>query len=131
MEEDTTNQKPITTHPIQIKAYVLLFLMAALLMMYLLMTQNPGEGGPVVILSFLLLLFLGAFSVLSIGVQVVARTLRITHFSWVRRLYTSISLAGGIVLLVGLQTLRQLQIADIVLITLFELTLNFYLLRRF
>lgn len=97
---------------------------------FVLTTRGPG-GGPMVILLLLSLLFAFLLSIVSIFIQIGGRLLGIKEFSGPRLLYTAVLIAAGIVFLVGLQTLRQLQLIDVVLMTVFELVLNFYLLRRF
>ena len=91
-------------------------------------TKSPGEGGPVAIMLFLLGIFMCALTLIAVVLRFVGKRFAM---SGVRVLYTSVSLASGIVFLVGLQTLRQLQAVDLVLVLVFELLLNFYLLRRF
>ena len=99
--------------------------------MILLITNNPGSGGPMVILFFLALLFIFFVSFAGILIQFVARIFKLADFSTSRLLYTSVIIAAGCIFLVGLQTLRQLQSIDVILTLLFEVVLNFYLLRRF
>lgn len=101
-----------------------------LAMAWLITTSTPGEGGPMVILLFLLLTFFLALFVSMVALRISER-LTALRFSWLRILYTSVAVAAGIVFLVGLRTLRQLQVVDVVLVVTFELLLNFYLLRRF
>ncbi len=97
---------------------------------FLLTVYSPG-GGPFVILVFLALLFALFISLTYILLQNTTRVLSRVHFSTIRMLYTSVVIATGGIFLVGLQTLRQLQPVDIILTLLFEIVLNFYLLRRF
>lgn len=94
-------------------------------------TQTPGSGGPMLVLLFLLLAFVGILSVTSLIIQGATRFFGISSFTWVRLLYTSVAIASGVVFLIGLQTLRQLQVVDVALALVFEILLNFYLLRRF
>lgn len=91
---------------------------------------SPG-GGPFIILIFLAFLFVFFVSLTYILLQNTTRLLKRTNFSTIRILYTSVVIATGGVFLVGLQTLRQLQPVDVILTVLFEIVLNFYLLRRF
>lgn len=93
-------------------------------------SQHPGRGGPVVILGFLLLVFVAFTSLSALGLQLIARIFKI-KFTPIRLAYTAILLGLGIVFLVGLQTLHQLQVIDVILLVLFEVLLNFYVLRRF
>jgi uncharacterized membrane protein len=77
------------------------------------------------LLTFLLAL-LSSITVLRLIEQKLSK-----KFSWLRVLYTGVALAAGIVFLIGLKTLRQLQAIDVALVLVFEFLLNFYLLRRF
>ncbi|MFO0970905.1 MAG: hypothetical protein U0520_00955 [Candidatus Saccharimonadales bacterium] len=94
-------------------------------------TTNPGEGGPMAILLFLALLFTLFVASSHIVIEFAAKILKLKAFSNLRLLYTSVVIALGCVFLVGLQTLRQLQLVDIALTVVLEIVLNFYLLRRF
>jgi hypothetical protein len=100
------------------------------MMAVLVATKNPGDGGPMIILLFLFLTFLLIMTI-SMTVIRVIEGFTGQKFSWLRVLYTSVAIAVGFVFLVGLRTLRQLQVVDVVLVITFELLLNFYLLRRF
>lgn len=97
---------------------------------FVIIAQTP-ERGPVVVMIFLLLLFIGYMAMISLVIQVTRSIFAKKSFSWTRLLYTSVALAGGAIFLTGLQTLRQLQSIDVILVLVFELVLNFYLLRRF
>jgi hypothetical protein len=113
------------------KPRLLLFICSTISILVIILSKNPGEGGPVLILAFLLVLFIWLFSLISVVYRLVIRILSLKKPSAVRELYTGVSLSAGLVFLVGLQTLSQLQLADVVLVGVFELLLNFYLLRRF
>jgi hypothetical protein len=98
--------------------------------MFIVLTKDPGSGGPLIILSFLLLIFLALLTSTVIAIRIIERK-SAQKFSWLRILYTGVAIAAGGVFLIGLKTLRQLQAIDIALVVVFELLLNFYLLRRF
>lgn len=100
-------------------------------LLILMVSQNPGQGGPVVVMPFLALLFTAYLCLISLLLQFISSIFSSIEFSWARLLYTSVAMAGGMVFLTGLQTLRQLQLIDVILVLVFELMLNFYLLRRF
>lgn len=95
------------------------------------LSSQPGAGGPIIILVFLVLLFIILLSLANFVVQVMLKILKRKNFTPLRLFYTSVILALGGIFLVGLQTLQQLQAVDIVLVIAFEILLNFYLLRRF
>lgn len=130
MDESSETGQPAAPQP-NIRLVTAGMLLIAASLGVLITTKDPGQGGPLVVLLFLLLVFLllllGSVAVLT----VVARKTKAGNLSWLRLLYTSVAIAAGAVFLVGLQTLRQLQVIDIVLVVVFEVLLNFYLLRRF
>ncbi len=94
-------------------------------------TKQPGSGGPAIVLFFLASLFLIFLSLFSLVIQSVLKLAGFPSFSSIRLFYTSISISLGCIFLVGLQTLQQLQLIDVILMVTFEMLLNFYLLRRF
>jgi|GEM_PF-6239879 len=102
-----------------------------LTLLFVITTKDPGGGGPIMILFFLFWVFLACLSLWALILQGITHVFALQEFSWMRLLYTSVALAAGSVFLVGLQTLRQLQLIDLILLGVFELVLNFYLLRRF
>lgn len=91
---------------------------------------NPGRG-PITILLFLALLFLAVLSIASLLIQLIGTRILNKQYSMIRTLYTAVLIASGVVFLVGLQTLGQLQIIDVILVIIFEALLNFYIIRRF
>lgn len=98
----------------------------------LLVTSDPGEGGPRLVLAFLTVVFGLLLSCFSLLIQMVGYLLRSgSQRSWYRILYSATVLSFGVVFLLGLQTLGQLRLIDVVLVALFEVVLNFYILRRF
>ncbi len=128
MDEESTVQAP----KIPYKRVPLTGLVVSVFgLIILVVSQDPGQGGPVVIMPFLALLFVAYFCSVSLVLQFISSLVSSFNFSWVRLLYTSVAIAGGMIFLTGLQTLRQLQLVDVILVILFELMLNFYILRRF
>lgn len=107
------------------------FLLSLILLVAVMALSHPATGGPIVVLMFLLSVFLCFLTGVSGTLQFVLFLLRKPPLSQLRLLYTSVAIATGVVFLVGLQTLRQLQMIDIILVLIFEAILNFYLLRRF
>ena len=132
MDENTNDQDIDAPKGVRTGITPLIIIVAACLLaiLWLVLTKSPGEGGPTVILLFLLLTFVLILSS-SMAVLRFLSAKTSLRFSWIRVLYTSVAIAAGIVFLVGLRTLRQLQVVDVVLVMTFELLLNFYLLRRF
>ncbi len=97
----------------------------------LVLSSNPNEGGPAVVLLFLGLNFLLAFSLAVICMKhIPSRFLKGITLTSVSKYYSGLVLASGWVFLLGLQTIRQLQVIDIALIICFELLVNFYIFRR-
>lgn len=93
--------------------------------------QYSPDSGPAAIIAFLAFIFILFTSIAAVVAQVTLRLLGQPNFTVTRLFYTAILLASGGVFLVGLQTLRQLQVIDIVLVAVFEIVLLFYILRRF
>lgn len=124
---ESSDKKPAVFSPLIIVALGVAFV----LLLLVVMTQNPGSGGPLVILLFLSLVFLLLFLMVTLLIRLLNRLVSGTAFSPTRTLYTSIAVATGLVYMIGLRTLGQLQVIDVVLVVVFELVLNFYLLRRF
>lgn len=98
---------------------------------WIVINKNPSTDGPTVILTFLGLCFLFFMSCITLTLTILERNFKRFKYSALRIFYTSILWALGCVFLLGLQTLRQLQLFDVVLVIVFELLINFYLLRRF
>ncbi len=96
----------------------------------LLVTSRPTNGGPVVVLSMLSLVFLLFVQVLSLGLGVVAPVFGVL-LSSSRVFLLSVLLSVGGVFLVGLQTLNQLSVTDVILVVFLEVIANFYIARRF
>lgn len=89
---------------------------------------NPNEGGPVLVVIFLALLFILLFLITFTALAM--PTFSKAALSRPARYYSSIVAASGISFLVGLQTIRQLQILDIVLTMVFIGGSLFYIYRR-
>lgn len=129
MQQD--NESPVVESKTRAKSVFIAGVVSTFGLLFILTTRDPGSGGPVLIILFLLLLFIALCSGTILFIEYILKFLGAKSFSWVRLLYTSVALVSGLVFLVGLQTLRQLQLVDIILVLVFELVLNFYLLRRF
>lgn len=125
------NEEPVKKTKSSVKVLLFLLLLVGGLITLVIFSRNPGQGGPFIILAFLFLVFLFVFLLSLIIVRAVGLRTKNGSFSRVRILYVSVAVAAGAVFLVGLQTLRQLQLIDLILVLIFEILLNFYLLRRF
>lgn len=90
---------------------------------------NPQQGGPFVILLMQLLLFL--VTVLGVyGATLMANRYIGIRIARSRAMICAIATGVGVVLLVGLQTLNQLNLVDILLVILLEAGVMFYVFRR-
>lgn len=127
-EMSTDSERPTQVLPVlPLSVFLLLIVALAALILF----SNPGSGGPMVVLVFLLLVFLVLLTGTSVLLRLSERFFVGFKFSAARMVYTSVALAFGGVYLLGLQTLGQLQVMDAILVCIFELLLNFYLFRRF
>lgn len=132
---NTYNESPdknTETHSIASYRFsAMLFLLSLTFLFFVVAFFHPATGGPGVVLLFLLGIFFCFLSGLYGTLRLILSLIGKPRTSRVRIFYTSVAIATGVVFLIGLQTLRQLQVIDIVLVVLFEVVLNFYLLRRF
>ncbi len=126
--EDTLAHEPRSAATTRLFIAGILIVIGALSL--IVFTKDPGQGGPLVVLSFLLLVFLLVLLLSITMLRLLEKNLS-KKFSWLRVLYTGVAIAAGVVFLIGLKTLRQLQAIDVALVVVFEFLLNFYLLRRF
>lgn len=130
MELEESNENPSVSRPKQ-KVSLIGFFVAFIVLVLFVTQTSPGGGGPITILFFLTAIFILSFSGAALLItEVSIRLLKKEHQS-IHLFYSSILIATGIVFLVGLQTLGQLQPVDVILVVIFEVLLNFYILRRF
>ena len=107
-------------------------MISGLLGTIMLTSTNPVIGGPKVILVFLSIVFIFLFCLYCLLIQIIIRIAGYgTRALDTRLIYCSIILAIGSIFLIGLQTLGQLGLADIVLVSTFVAILMFYIIRRF
>lgn len=129
---DNDDNSKFASAPISsVKKPLLALVLNIFLLMLLTVLKNPNDGGPVVVMSFLLLLFGLYFTLSVIILLLIDQFTNKARFSWQRILYTATAVSSGLIFLTGLKTLRQLQLVDVLLVVVFEVVLNFYLLRRF
>ena len=129
MNEQIEATEGVRTSNSKMLKYLLVFTTCFLILLTVI--TNPTKGGPSLILVFLASVYLWLVLTSWAALEWITKTIGSKRLSNIRKFYTSVSLAFGLVFLIGLQTLRQLQLADIILTVVFELLLNFYLLRRF
>lgn len=130
MELEETNQTQEITPPKRGVALLGFFTSLAVLLGVITLF-NPGTGGPIVILFFLATVFIFSLSAASLVIQQGAFLFFKKKHLPIHLFYFSVLIATGVVFLVGLQTLGQLQLIDVILVVVFEVLLNFYILRRF
>lgn len=104
---------------------------SGLVLVIIVITKDPSSGGPSLILLFLATAFVWILYLSWLLLRFVFSFFLKRNISLVRHLYTSVALSAGLVFLIGLRTLGQLQLADVILMVVFQALLNFYLLRRF
>ena len=92
----------------------------------MLFSTTPDRVGPVGITVFFFLIFLGFFVVFDLIWRYASRGSRQPMYS----LYLIAVLAGIPTLLIGLQSLNQLQVRDVVVVVILALILIFYLSKR-
>lgn len=131
MDNEDNNSQAASTPVSSVKKLLIGWALNILLLILLIVLQNPNDGGPVVVMSFLLLLFGLYFMFCVVTLRVIDQYISRVRFSWQRILYTATAISSGLIFLTGLKTLRQLQLVDVLLVVVFEVVLNFYLLRRF
>ncbi len=104
---------------------------SSLILAIIVATKNPVSGGPRVIILFLSVLFLVLVNIFALLLQTIWMFYSKQDYSWSRLLYCAVTLAIGVVFLIGLQTLNQLRVVDAVLVVAFEVVVQFYIIRRF
>lgn len=130
MELDDSNE-PQQAIPPKRRAALTGFFVSLVALIAVITMFNPGSGGPIVILFFLASVFIFSLSFASLTIKETSFRLFKKEHQSVHLFYFSILIATGVVFLVGLQTLGQLQAIDVMLVVIFEVLLNFYILRRF
>ena len=128
IEHEQSSNTQISLRVILLKLLPVLFTVVALAV--ILVTSRPTEGGPIIVLSMLALLFLLFVQVISLGLGVVTSVFGVS-LSPSRIFLLSIVISVGGIFLVGLQTLNQLSLTDVILVILLEVVANFYIARRF
>lgn len=97
----------------------------------LILMTSPVDGGPVIIVAFLTLAFLslytGVLTVLSLLPRRLFGGLLLTTVS---KHYIGLVVSAGGAYVLGLLTIGQLQLLDVLLVMLFEAITVFYILRR-
>ena len=100
-------------------------------LVFLLVSTDPFEAGPTTVLVFLSLVFILTFNIVypMLGWARLAEGFNFAP-SKTAAYYSGIIDSAGVIFLVGLKTLAQLQLADVLLVACFEILANFYVLRR-
>ena len=132
MNIDKDEEALSRARPKYLMAPTLGLICSSFFLIWLTITTNPSVGGPKLIIFFLSVVFLFTLCLFSITIQLILQFIgKNNGHSWHRLLYSSIIFAFGIVFLLGLQSLNQLRLIDVILVFLFEVVVNFYVLRRF
>lgn len=113
------------------KKHQLLLFLFFLVSLVLLVSLTSPTSGPVIIVSFISLVFLVSYQ---------AMVLVFAYFEHIRigsviitktgRRYTCLAIAIGVTYVLGLSTVGQLQPIDILLVALLEAGVIFYVIRR-
>lgn len=107
-----------------------LFLLILFVCMAIILSTTSPNGGPVYILIFWLMLFLLLLSFVYATLFIIKRSLY-KKISTRSHLYLSINFSLGLIMVLGLKSLGQLDLIDLILVASFEFISNFYILRRF
>ncbi len=115
----------------RIKYPFFVFVSSVVVLIFFLFSTSPVEGGPFVIIIFLSLVFFVIYSLILLCLNVLPEVQRqgIVITKQAKR-YAGLAIASGVVYLLGLATVGQLQVVDAILVFLFELMIVFYILRR-
>lgn len=130
MAKNNSDQQSTKRHKSQM---VLACSMIGFLSIFVLIASftSPISGGPVVIFLCLLVLLLFIFSTIALILKNVLRNVVKAKVSSSSVYYIAFSVALGAIFLIGLQTLQQLRLIDVILVLVLEVLINFYLTRRF
>ena len=101
-----------------------------LLIMAVTLTTRPSSGGPVVVLLLLALMFVLLLNITYLCIKFVGAAFRLKYTVY-HSLLISVCVVVGLILMLGLQTLGQLDVVDVLLIVFLEILLLFYITRRF
>jgi len=113
------------------KVESLILFVGALAALMIVLFFNPYSGGPVVVVTFLAAIFALLFSATAKGIRKILSIERIHYtLSTAGLYYASLVVAIGSIFLLGLSTIGQLQMTDVLLVLVFEILANFYILRR-
>lgn len=104
-------------------------LSAGLVLTTILLFTSP-EDGPTTIVAALICLFVLSLSIINTAIIQFVRLVGRADLKQVQSFYLSLLVSTGVVFIVGLQTLGQLEISDVILTAVFVLILGFYILRR-
>lgn len=102
-----------------------------ILLIFILMFSNPVNSGPVAIVAVLSVAFLFIYSATLFITAVLPK-----RIGWnliqtrASRYYSSLAISVGCVYLLGLGSIGQLQLVDVVLVVVLEVVSIFYILRR-
>lgn len=96
----------------------------------IILTTKPSSGGPVIVLLVLALLFVLLLNIAYHCIKFVGAAFRLKYTVY-HSLLIAVCVVVGLILILGLQTLGQLGVVDVLLILFLEILLLFYITRRF
>lgn len=126
MHESTTLDSKSSISRVQVVALGL----TPLIITALILTTKPSSGGPVVVLLVLALMFLLLLNITYLCIKFLGASFRL-RFTVYHSLLIAVCIVVGLILMIGLQTLGQLGVVDVLLIVFLEILLLFYITRRF
>ena len=112
--------KKIYHTPVRLTAVVVVLGVTLLAMYVIVSTNTPQSAGPLGVTSFLLLFFVAILSTITLVKMLLKRTSKVS-------LQGLIGVALIPTIIIGLNSLRQLSVVDIVLIVLFAALINLYI----
>ncbi len=130
MQDEKTEEKAEIRFRYLLKIPLWLLILSTIFMLIIIIVANPNTG-PIAVVLFLLTTLVLFASVAAFALQASLSVLGSQNFTSVKLFYASVLLAVGLTFLIGLRTLNQLQLIDIVLVFTLEIIALFYLNRRF
>lgn len=130
MTEDFNNE-PVKDLAPKHRTTAVVGIFCTISMISLILFSRPESGGPIAILIFLFLAFVLLFTFTITFIRLLKRVMPAIRISAYKSFYMAFVVALGVIFLIGLQTLQQLRLIDVALVILFEVLINFYIIRRF
>lgn len=103
---------------------------SSIVMLGIFLFTHPFQDGPIVILSLLVAVFVFTLGLTMEVLKQITTKMPEQSTTSLGKTYTSISIATGVVCLIGLHTIGQLQLIDVILVIILQVLINFYIYRR-